>query len=262
MTKLLLIGDLNDMLLNLSEHLGTNYQVQMCSENAKNIRDLARIYRPGILVFNLMEWNAEVKDIFASLAPKLDQMPVLVIAQQNMKYYMEDIVKLYKRAHVIYRPVQAPDVLQACYRAINDIPEKEESKESKMTNVITGEELGKRKILIVDDNALVLRNIKSLLEPEYEVILATSGQKGLDVARMRKPDLILLDYEMPVMDGKETFEIMKKDNDLSNIPVVFLTSVSDREQILAVLKSKPYGYVLKPPSKEKLFGIIKEALGE
>lgn len=58
-------------------------------------------------------------------------------------------------------------------------------------------------ILVVDDNALVLRNVKTILEEEYNVIIANNGEKGLEFARTRKPDLILLDYEMPGMNGNE-----------------------------------------------------------
>lgn len=70
-------------------------------------------------------------------------------------------------------------------------------------------------------------------------------------------DLILLDYEMPGMDGKATFEAILADEFAKDIPVVFLTSIADRKQIYAVLKSYPAGYILKPPDKEKLFSTIE-----
>lgn len=115
-------------------------------------------------------------------------------------------------------------------------------------------------ILVVDDNALVLRNVKTILEEEYNVIIANNGEKGLEFARTRKPDLILLDYEMPGMNGNEVFAKIKEDSELCNIPVIFLTSVSEKNQIMEVMKNRPNGYILKPPAKDKLIEVIKGAL--
>lgn len=115
-----------------------------------------------------------------------------------------------------------------------------------------------KKILIVDDSPLVLRNMRSVLNDKYEVFLATSGEQALKLIPVKKPDLILLDYEMPDMDGKATFEAIL-DNDFSkDIPVIFLTSIANKEQIYAVLKSCPAGYILKPPSEKKLLAAIED----
>ena len=76
----------------------------------------------------------------------------------------------------------------------------------------------------------------------------------------KRPDLILLDYEMPVCDGKQTLEMIRADEDLRDIPVLFLTGVSDRAHIEAVLDLKPAGYMLKPPIREKIVEAIEKAL--
>lgn len=78
----------------------------------------------------------------------------------------------------------------------------------------------------------------------------------------KRPDLILLDYEMPVCDGKMTLEMIRADEDLTSIPVVFLTAVNDRANIEAVLKLKPAGYFLKPPVKGRLLAEIEKILRE
>ena len=74
------------------------------------------------------------------------------------------------------------------------------------------------------------------------------------------PDLILLDYEMPGLDGKETLEKIRADENMKNIPVIFLTGVADRQNIANVLHLNPMGYILKPPSQDKLFEAIEGAL--
>ena len=69
-------------------------------------------------------------------------------------------------------------------------------------------------------------------------------------------DIILLDYEMPGENGPQVFQRLKKMPNAANIPVVFLTGVSDRKKIQEVLSLKPQGYVLKPINMDKLFETI------
>ncbi len=120
----------------------------------------------------------------------------------------------------------------------------------------------KKKILVVDDNATTLRGIKQTLEKDYEVILANSGAKAIAQISRQKPDLILLDYEMPVCDGKQTFEMIKDDEEMADIPVIFLTGVNDKAHIHAVLKMMPAGYILKPYEPDKLLASIEKVLSE
>lgn len=118
----------------------------------------------------------------------------------------------------------------------------------------------KRKILIIDDSALVLRNMKALLQDEYEVMIATGGEMGIQKAVEKRPDIILLDYEMPGLNGKETFEKLAISQTTSNIPVIFLTSVSEGKKVLEILERHPAGYILKPPDRDKLVQQIEQIL--
>ena len=102
--------------------------------------------------------------------------------------------------------------------------------------------------------------MKKMLEEYYEVALAISGAQAMTSIGKKRPDLILLDYEMPVCDGKMTLEMIRADEDLQSIPVVFLTSINDRANIEAVLKLKPAGYFLKPPVKDRLLGELEKIL--
>lgn len=104
--------------------------------------------------------------------------------------------------------------------------------------------------------------MKSILEEKYDVLLATSGRQALKMIPQKKPDLIMLDYEMPGMSGKETFEAILEDEFARDIPVIFLTSIADKKQIYAVLKSYPAGYILKPPDREKILSVIGDVLSK
>ena len=118
----------------------------------------------------------------------------------------------------------------------------------------------KKKILVVDDTSMTLRNIKSILDRKYEVFLATSGPQGLRFIPEKEPDLVLLDYQMPEMSGKEVFETMQADENMKNIPVVFLTGVDDKKTIMSVLALKPAGYLLKPVDEDKLIDTLEQIL--
>lgn len=99
-----------------------------------------------------------------------------------------------------------------------------------------------------------------MLDHTYDVILATSGRQALNTIPQEEPDLILLDYEMPEMNGKEVFEAILDDEDMRHIPVVFLTSVSERKTVFSILQSKPAGYIIKPVDQEKLLSTVQEVL--
>jgi len=76
------------------------------------------------------------------------------------------------------------------------------------------------------------------------------------------PDVILLDYEMPMCDGKMTLQMIRELEEAKDIPVVFLTGVSEKEHIKAVLGLHPAGYLLKPASAEVIFETLNKILGE
>ena len=125
---------------------------------------------------------------------------------------------------------------------------------------ISGDKPTQAKVMIVDDDAGTLRNIKSLLGDMYEVVIANSGKKALEIIAMENPDVILLDYEMPMMKGPECMKAIREKRGFETVPIIFLTGVNDRAQITAALALKPAGYLLKPVNKEKLFNTIFEAL--
>lgn len=108
----------------------------------------------------------------------------------------------------------------------------------------------KKKILVVDDSGAVLRNVKGWLEDKYTVTLANSGATAIKSLSLNKPDLVLLDYEMPIVDGSQVLEMIRSEEDFRNIPVIFLTSKGDKESVLKVMALKPEGYLLKtlPPA--------------
>lgn len=106
-------------------------------------------------------------------------------------------------------------------------------------------EVIKRKILLVDDSDFMRVRIVKLLSENYEVLEAHSSVSAIKMIIMNRPDLILLDYEMPVCDGRQIFEMIRAEEDIADIPVIFLTGRNDTESVRKVMQLKPEGYMLK-----------------
>lgn len=103
----------------------------------------------------------------------------------------------------------------------------------------------KRKVLVVDDSATVREGIRKLLDEDYDVALAKSGAAALRCMILDKPELVLLDYEMPVCDGQQVLEMMRSEETFADIPIIFLTGRADMETVKKLLALKPDGYMVK-----------------
>lgn len=117
-----------------------------------------------------------------------------------------------------------------------------------------------KKILVVDDEPDILKVVVFRLKKKgYEILSATDGQTALDVAKAQRPDLIVLDLRLPVIDGIEVSKRIKADNDLKNTPIILLTASSDN----ILEKSKTChadDYLTKPFDPNELFDKIKRFL--
>lgn len=111
----------------------------------------------------------------------------------------------------------------------------------------------KKKILVVDDSLFMLNMMQELLGNDYEVFTVTSGLAAFRSIALDRPDLVMLDYEMPVCDGSQILEMIRSEKGFTDIPVIFLTSKVNRESVEKVIALKPEGYLLKslPPESVK-----------
>lgn len=114
------------------------------------------------------------------------------------------------------------------------------------------QEAPKRKILVVDDSSTIRQGMQSLLSPDYDVSLASSGAGAIRAISLYKPDLVLLDYEMPVCDGRQTLEMLRAEPEFAALPVIFLTGRRDRETMINVMPLNPSGYLLKYLKPEEI----------
>lgn len=257
MKKVLLIGKLNKTVSNLNKYLTSKFQSQVCTDSLELVQGMVKVSKPELVLVCLVgvgELDRSILDYFRDMK---EQLPVLLVGTaEECRYYEQ----YYREAQFDYvvRPLTQSQLLKKCSQILN-LDGVEEGYDD------WGIELnsqGRKKILVVDDSSLALRSIKSMLEKKYDIVVSMSGEKGLALAKKELPDLILLDYEMPGWDGRKTLEELRNDEEVGDIPVVFLTGVDDKKHITAVLEMRPEAYLLKPVEREKLLNTIEEVIGE
>jgi len=124
----------------------------------------------------------------------------------------------------------------------------------------------KARILLIDDDVDFVEATKTVLESKpYEIIVAYEGEEGLRKAREEKPDLIILDVIMPIKDGFTAAEQLKKDPDLSKIPVLMLTAFAKKGGETSIPVSRGFSletedYIDKPVSPGELIQIVEKHL--
>jgi len=122
----------------------------------------------------------------------------------------------------------------------------------------------KTKILIVEDDNFLVEMYTTKFELEgFDVISAEDGKKGLEMVNREKPDIILLDILMPVMDGFAVLDALKKDKTTADIPVILLTNLGQKDDVKKGFEKGAVGYLIKAhfmPSEvvEKIKKILKE----
>jgi CheY-like chemotaxis protein len=118
----------------------------------------------------------------------------------------------------------------------------------------------KVRILAVDDNVVNLQSIVQELQGKYEVIPMSSGSRAIRYLQRESVDLILLDVQMPDMDGIETLEAIRKRSRGVMIPVIFLTSSNDRETVMEGMRLGIVDFIVKPFQREDLLFRIDRTL--
>lgn len=267
MQKILLIGELGEIVRSVNECLIKDFQIQLCSMQLDMIKGMAKIIKPDLVIVCQIGIDELDKAIFAWLKEQMPKTPVLVITTEESWGDISHCCES-EQFDKLFRPVAGSVMVEKCYKMIGHVQLLPEEKEKnteiqnhKYQSAVDSIDRARKKIMIVDDSPLVLRNMKAMLEEKYNIFLSPSGEKALELIPKKCPDLVLLDYEMPGMDGKEVFEKMLNDGYMQTIPVIFLTSVAQKEQVYGVLKSMPAGYILKPADRNRVLDEIYKVLG-
>lgn len=123
--------------------------------------------------------------------------------------------------------------------------------------------MSRPKILVVEDNLMNLELVSDVLAAhDYEVLQADMGQKALEIAVKEQPDLVLMDIQLPEMDGLEVTRLLKKDERTSKIKVIALTAHAMQGDEERAREAGCSGYIAKPINTREFANMIAEFLGE
>jgi DNA-binding response OmpR family regulator len=120
--------------------------------------------------------------------------------------------------------------------------------------------MDKPKILIIEDNADTRRFLEAMLGKEFDIFTADNGVLGIDYARNRSPDIILLDIMLPIISGYDACSLLKKDEKTSRIPIIFLSAKNSTHDITHGLTAGADDYIPKPFDYKELLARIKARL--
>ncbi len=222
-----------------------------------------KISREGIPI--IIVGDADECDQFERVAPLMD---VSIFRRPISSQKLEEaVISLLKEKRpepargrrsvtVTESTLKTEDVMRVAEELLAQLA-KEEEKEKKQKE----EEARKKHILVVDDDSSVLKLLKGYLVERYDVATAINGKIALKFLETKTTDLVLLDYEMPAENGAVVLGKIRENPATKNLPVVFLTGVTDRKKVMEVLAMKPQGYLSKPIDMEKLSSTIKGVLG-
>jgi CheY-like chemotaxis protein len=155
-----------------------------------------------------------------------EDFPVFVIGSMSEIDRVSAMIPKELIRHAFTRPIDMPAVVASIEKQLNEYA------------VL-------KKVLVVDDNNTTLRSVKAWLQGKYNVYIANSGAMAIKYLTLVKPDLVLLDYEMPICDGKQVLEMIRAETEFEKVPVIFLTGKNTKERFLSVQSLKPEGYLLK-----------------
>ena len=119
------------------------------------------------------------------------------------------------------------------------------------------EQKNKKKILLVDDELESLLFYKSALQSDYSVVTLNSSKLALEYLQKFVPDMIILDYQMPLFNGRALYQMISKMERLTDVPVVFLTGTTEKEVLIECAALQPRAVVLKSTGKEGLLEKVK-----
>lgn len=286
MKKILVIGQFTDKFRKMNKSLTGKYEVRACVNKLEIFRGMFKLNEPDVVVLLIEELDKTNEELLAELKKEYKNMPVVCAGLDLENITIPDIymTKQFEYLETAYTAEQLIEKIEYVSEKdlteeiveekkyetentedkVTDTPEQKKEPEDFETikNRLLNEKDRRKKIMLVDDSGIYLRMMKGLLDEEYDIIMTTSGLKAISMVHEKHPDLILLDYEMPLFDGRETMVKIRQAEDIKDIPIVFVTAVNDKDHIKAVLSLKPAGYLLKPIDKDRLFKTIKSIVGE
>ncbi len=240
--KILLVRNDETFLVNAIKNTleGAHFVVQ---DSTYSIADLSKKVDGANLILLYTDQDFEEhRDALVYFKDLCDEenMILMVIGDRQAFELMHMYVPREDVAFEVTRPLDMSDLLSKVTIATDDEYEHQRRK----------------CILIVDDDLTYLQMVREWLKDTYRVGMANSGTQAVAWLAKNKADLILLDYDMPVLDGPKVLEMLKSESFSNSTPVMFLTGKNDRKSVTDVISLKPADYLLKTITKDKLLSTL------
>ena len=245
MAKVMLIDDELETLEIHKSYLENEHEVYAYSSGSEAL-DYVPFVKPDVILLDIEMPFMDGFEVLEQLREMKDSTDVPIIGVTGQKDKTTAINFLGKGAIAyLMKPVERNMFVER----VNDILKKAEEKKSK------------KKILLVDDELESLLLYKSLLQEEYNVMALNSSKTAMAYLQKYVPDLIILDYHMPLYNGKAIYQMISKMDRLKNTAVFFLTGTTDNEELLECATLLTQGVVLKSAGKDALMEKVKNILG-
>ncbi len=272
--KVLLTGNNKTVINEFFTYMDFNFECISTSERYDDIMNHMKYVQPDVFVYCLYQERLDDLKRFANLEKQISDrgVPVVIIGDPEDCDEFEKIAPLLDPL-VLQKPISTQNIVTAITNLIAtrkgrsnpDSASEEEillGAKEMLSQAEAAAKAGRKKhILIVDDDSRVLRLLQGYLAGRYELATAINGKVALKFLEKKETDLVLLDYEMPTENGASVLEKIRANEKTKNLPVVFLTGVTEKHKIREVLALKPQGYLLKPVDMDKLSSTIKGILG-
>jgi len=259
---ILLFEDSEAAIIQISDILTEQSYTVQVARNGSEAIDQIKLFHPHAVILDLMMPDVDGFEVLKKIREnhETSKVPVLILTAKHIS--KEELSFL--KGNNIHQFIQKGDVgrielLATVDAMVNPIPEGIRQHKPGKAGV---KRKGKPLILVVEDNPDNMKTAKAILSQEYIVLEARDGSEGVQQALAHKPDLILMDMSLPVMDGFEAFDAIRKSEDHKHIPIVALTASAmkgSREDILE------YGfddYISKPIDEPMFWRVLKYYLGE
>ena len=257
--KVLLTGKNKAIKDDFFSHMDDVFQAVTTSTRVDDVARHLDFYQPDIFICCL---HGETREDYTKIMEHKRRLTrdgiatVIIGTEEDCEIFQK--IAVYMADLVLLKPITAGAIKDKIVQYMEEVEaEKEEQRKLQEKLALMKSQNERKHILIVDDDPMMLKLIKEHLHEKYDVATAISGKIARKFLENKKTNLILLDYEMPVENGPEFLEKIRADETLSDIPVIFLTGITQREKIQKALLLKPQGYLIKPIDKEKLLGTIE-----
>lgn len=272
--KVLLTGNNKTIINEFFTYMDYNFECISTSERYDDIVSHMKYVQPDVFVYCLYKERPDDLKRFVNIERQISDrdVPLVIIGDSEDCDEFAKIAPLLEPL-VLQKPIATQNIATAIINMLNarkrrnnpnsEVEEETLQNAKDMFSQVeeAKEESRKKHILIVDDDSRVLRLLQSYLSGRYELATAINGKVALKFLEKKETDLVLLDYEMPTENGAAVLEKIRANEKTKDLPVVFLTGVTEKNKIREVLALKPQGYLLKPVDMEKLSSTIKGILG-